>query len=238
MKRIVVMASGAGSNFASILQHAENGDCDVDVTALFSDRAEAGALEIARKRNIPTTVLPIRKGDCRSEWNKQVASRIEELEPDLIVLAGFMRILGSPIVEQYRGRILNIHPSLLPAFPGAHAVAEALKAGVCVTGCTVHWVDAGVDTGRIIAQAALPILDDDSVESLHQRIRQVEHRLLPAILDAVARPDGSSRLLRALLEERETRERVLIAASLDCPGIDKAKEAREAGTHRSGFEGS
>ncbi len=184
---VVVLASGRGSNFEALARAIDAGECAARIIGLVSDRPSAAALELAASRGIATAVVPLHKGDDRDAWNVELAERVAALGGELLVLAGFMRILGPPLLERYRGRIINVHPALLPSFPGAHGARDALAAGVRVSGCTVHVVDEGVDTGPILAQAALPVLPDDDEDSLHARIQIREHRLLPTVVDWIGR---------------------------------------------------
>ena len=184
MKRLVLMASGRGSNVAALLRAIDAGTLRAEVVGLVSDQAGAGALEIASARGIATSVVPFKKGDDRDAWNRVLADAVAALSPDAVVLAGFMRILGADFVDRFSGRILNVHPALLPAFPGHDGPAQALRTGVKVTGCTVHLVDHGVDTGAILAQGVVPVFPGDDVLTLHARIQRIEHRLFPATIDA------------------------------------------------------
>ena len=183
---IVVLVSGRGSNLKAICSAIDAGTCDANIVGVVSDRKKAAALDFADARGIPTRIVSLRKGDDRALWNDALAETVGSLKPDLVVLAGFMRVLGAPLLEGFPGRIINVHPALLPAFPGHNGPQDALEAGVRVSGCTVHIVDAGVDTGPIIAQAAVPVVDGDSAESLHARIQAQEHRLLPAVIHQIA----------------------------------------------------
>lgn len=172
--RILVLASGSGSLLQSLL----DSPAGQAVVAVGSDTPDAYALQRASEAGVAAfTVSPAEFGS-RADWDTALLAAIRAVEPDLIVSAGFMRIIGAEIVEAYRGRIINTHPALLPAFPGAHGVRDAMAYGVKVTGCTVHFVDEGVDTGSIIAQAAVAIEPDDTEESLHERIKVHERRLL------------------------------------------------------------
>lgn len=154
------------------------------VVGVVSDRADAPGLEKAREAGIPTAVVQLRDFAGRAQWDEAVAKAVGAFDPDLVVLAGFMRILGSPMLERWGGRIVNTHPALLPSFPGAHGVRDALEAGVKVTGCSVIIIDAGVDTGPILAQAAVDVRDNDTEESLHERIKHIERDL---VVDTVGR---------------------------------------------------
>ena len=185
--RTLVMASGRGSNLRAIVQACEAGECDADVVAVLSDRADAEALKFAAAAGITSDVVARDRYADRGAWDRALAERAASHSPELIVLAGFMRILGAPILDRFEGRIINVHPALLPAFPGKDGPAMAIAAGVRISGCTVHVVDAGVDTGPILAQAAVPVLPDDDRDALHARIQGVEHTLLPRVVHAIAR---------------------------------------------------
>ena len=182
--RLVVLASGTGSLLASLLEAAV-GDYPARVVAVGTDR-DCPALEIAAAATVPT--YTVRLGDYanRDAWDAAMTAATAANEPDLIVSAGFMKILGPHFLSRFLGRIVNSHPALLPAFPGAHAVHDALEYGVKVTGCSVHLVDAGTDTGPILAQRPVAVLDDDDEATLHERIKIVERRLLVDVLEALA----------------------------------------------------
>jgi len=184
---VVVLASGRGSNLKALFDAIDAGRCAAEVVGVVSDRPAAGALALAAERGVPTAVVPLSRGDDRDLWNARLAHAVAELGGELLVLAGFMRLIGRPLLDAYPGRIVNVHPALLPAFPGAHAPHDAVAAGVRISGCTVHVVDEGVDTGPILAQAAVPVHPDDDADSLHARIQIQEHRLLPAVVDWIAR---------------------------------------------------
>jgi len=168
----------------SLLEAAVDG-YPARVVAVGVDRA-CRAVEIAQAASVPTFCVPLGDHPDRAAWDAAIADATAAHAPDLIVSAGFMKILGPEFLARFMGRVLNTHPALLPAFPGAHAVAEALDYGVKVTGCTVHLVDAGMDTGPILAQEAVPVLDDDDEQTLHERIKVVERRLLVDVLAALA----------------------------------------------------
>ena len=182
--RLVVLASGTGSLLSSLLDAAV-GDYPARVVAVGVDR-DCRAVEIARAASLPT--FTVRLGDFpdRNAWDSAIADATAAHEPDLIVSAGFMKILGPLFLSRFIGRVVNTHPALLPAFPGAHAVPATLDYGVKITGCTVHLVDAGMDTGPILAQQAVAVLDGDDEETLHERIKVVERRLLVDVLAALA----------------------------------------------------
>lgn len=182
--RLVVLASGTGSLLQSLLSAAV-GDYPARVVAVGVDR-DCRAVDIAHAAAIPTFCVRLKDFSDRAGWDAAIADATEAHSPDLIVSAGFMKILGPEFLSRFLGRVVNTHPALLPAFPGAHAVPEALAYGVKVTGCTVHLVDAGMDTGPILAQAPVEILDGDDEDTLHERIKVTERRLLVDVLAALA----------------------------------------------------
>jgi phosphoribosylglycinamide formyltransferase-1 len=179
-----VLASGTGSLLESLLA-ATVGDYPGRVVAVGTDR-DCRALEIAAAASIPGYTVRLGDYEDRTVWDAAITAATAEHRPDLVVSAGFMKILGPQFLSRFSGRVVNTHPALLPAFPGAHAVPDALAYGVRVTGCSVHLVDAGVDTGPILAQEAVPVLDGDDEASLHERIKVVERRLLVDVLAAMA----------------------------------------------------
>ncbi len=180
----MVLASGSGTTLQALLEATADPAYPADVVAVGSDRPQARALERAEAAGVPSFALPLAGGDDRAEWDRRLAERVAEHDPSLVVCAGFMRILGPAFLARFGGRVVNTHPALLPAFPGAHAVAEALAYGVSVTGVTVHLVDEGVDTGPVLAQAAVPVLPGDDVARLQARIQDVER---PLYVDTVRR---------------------------------------------------
>jgi len=182
--RVVVLASGTGSLLRSLLE-ATGGDYPARIVAVGVDR-DCPALDIAAAGSVPTYTVRLRDYPDRDAWDEAITKATAAHEPDLIVSAGFMKILGPRFLSRFMGRILNTHPALLPAFPGAHAVSEALAYGVKVTGCSVHLVDAGTDTGPLLAQEPVPVHDDDDEATLHERIKVVERRLLVDVLAALA----------------------------------------------------
>ncbi|OYN79364.1 phosphoribosylglycinamide formyltransferase [Mycolicibacterium sphagni] len=182
--RLVVLASGTGSLLQSLLASAV-GDYPARVVAVGVDR-DCPAVDIAKAASIPTFSVRLKDYPDRAEWDAAIADATHAHSPDLIVSAGFMKILGPEFLSRFLGRVVNTHPALLPAFPGAHAVPDALEYGVKVTGCTVHLVDEGVDTGPILAQKAIEILDSDDEDTLHERIKVTERRLLVDVLAALA----------------------------------------------------
>jgi len=174
MKRIVILASGSGTLAQAII----DAHLEIDIVAVISDKQNAPVLERAQKAHIETFTIPMLPD--RTEWDRELETLLAALKPDLVVSAGFMRILSEKIVARFK--IINSHPALLPLFPGAHAIRDALAAGAAETGTTIHWVDAGVDTGEIIAQQRVEILPSDTEESLHERIKIVERGLIVATI--------------------------------------------------------
>jgi phosphoribosylglycinamide formyltransferase-1 len=185
--RLVVLISGKGSNLIAIADAIAAGRCEAVIELVVSDRASAGGLDFARSRNIASAVLGLRQYPDRAAWDAALVEVVARSEPDLVVSAGFMRVLGAAFLARFSRRTINLHPALLPLFPGTQGPADALAAGVRVSGCSVHVVDAGVDTGPIIAQAAVPVLPNDDVASLHERIQRAERVLLPRVIAAIAR---------------------------------------------------
>lgn len=184
--RIIVLASGTGSLFHSLL----GSQVSDYIVALITDVPNCGAVGIAQEADIPAISVPLTEYSSRVEWDQALLDRVNELEPDLLVTAGFMRILSETFVASYPNRIVNSHPALLPLFPGAHAVRDALSANVTTTGCTIHFVDAGVDTGPIIAQESIEVQPGESEEHLHERIKVVERELLPRTINTVLADRG------------------------------------------------
>ncbi len=174
--RIAVMASGNGSNFEAIAQAAADGRIDAEVVLCVCDCPGAGVIERAARLGVPVLVAAPRDFGSKAAYEAMLADRLDAENVELVCLAGYMRIVGPTLLGRYEGRIINIHPSLLPAFPGAHAIADAMAYGVKVYGVTIHYVDAGIDSGRIIAQTAVPYEGNDADE-LEPMIHRAEHRL-------------------------------------------------------------
>jgi len=191
--RIGVLGSGKGSNFVAMTQACAAGKLPAEVAIVVSDVADAGILERARELGLPSRFIA--PGNFRTKLaddaERAFVAALREADVDLIALAGFMRVLKGEFLRVFEGRIVNIHPSLLPSFPGLEAWKQALEHGVKMTGCTVHFVDAGIDCGPIIAQQAVPVLDEDTPESLHRRLQAAEHELYPQCLAAIARGEIS-----------------------------------------------
>lgn len=182
--KIGVLASGRGSNLQALIEAEETGRIRGHIAVVVSDVPGAQALERASRTGIETCVLPPKQFSSRTAFEETMVRTLRSREVDLVCLAGFMRILRSTVVQAFPGRIMNIHPSLLPSFPGLHAQKQALEYGVKISGCTVHFVDEGVDTGPIIVQAAVPVLPEDTEESLSARILEQEHRIYPLAVQA------------------------------------------------------
>ncbi len=175
MKNIVILISGRGSNMQALLE----ADIPCHIAAVISNRADAKGLEIARAQGIPTAILDHKDYADREHFDTALASLIDTFMPDVVVLAGFMRILGAAFVMRYMGRLVNIHPSLLPAYGGLHTHARVLQDGAKIHGCTVHFVTPDLDHGPIIIQAAVPVLSDDTEQTLAERVLHEEHRIYP-----------------------------------------------------------
>ncbi len=177
--RIGVLASGRGSNLQAIIDASEKGDIPAQVVVVLSDTPQAYALERARRHGIDTVVVERAHYPSREDCDRAMADLLKKYDVSLVCLAGFMRLLTPAFVAQFRSRIMNIHPALLPSFPGLHAHRKALEYGVKFSGCTVHFVDEGADTGPIILQAVVPVFADDTEESLSERILRYEHQIYP-----------------------------------------------------------
>ncbi|GAB3190648.1 phosphoribosylglycinamide formyltransferase [Nesterenkonia suensis] len=184
--RIVVLVSGSGTNLQAVIDAASAGTLPAELAAVGSDIPGCGGLERAAAAGIDTFSVPLARGGDRSAWNSRLRDEVRRFEPDLVVSSGFMRILGPEFLDGVGAPIINTHPALLPSFPGAHAVRDAVAHGVKVTGCTVHQADAGVDTGPILAQEAVQVLPEDDVETLHERIKVAERRLLVETIAGIA----------------------------------------------------
>ena len=197
--RLAVLVSGSGTNLQAVLDAAREGRLHAEIAVVVSNRAAAKALERARDAGVEAQVLAHKEFASREAYDAALVALLRARGVDLVVLAGFMRIVTPVLLEAFPDRVVNIHPSLLPAFPGLDAQQQAFAAGVAVSGCTVHLVDGGMDTGPILAQAAVPVLANDDVEALRTRILAEEHRLLPEVLQwfaegrvSLERVEGSS----------------------------------------------
>ncbi|MBA2876840.1 phosphoribosylglycinamide formyltransferase [Thermaerobacillus caldiproteolyticus] len=182
MKRIAIFASGSGTNFQAIVDAARKGDLQAKVSLLVCDRPGAKVIERAKQEHIPSFVFRPKDYASKADFEQEILTQLKEKEVEFIVLAGYMRLIGPTLLAAYEGKIVNIHPSLLPAFPGKDAIVQAYRAGVKITGVTVHYVDEGMDTGPIIAQRAIPIHEGESLEQLETRIHELEHQLYPSVL--------------------------------------------------------
>lgn len=182
--RLGILGSGKGSNFRAIADAIAKGELDAEVAVVVSDFADAGILALARERGYRAEYVDPGKFRTKlaPESEQKLADLLKEAQVDLVVLAGYMRMVKAPLLEGFPRRIINIHPSLLPQFPGLEAWAQAVAAGAKESGCTVHYVDSGMDTGEIIAQAKVPVLPDDTAGTLHARIQVEEHKLYPAVV--------------------------------------------------------
>lgn len=183
--RIVVMVSGSGTNLQSMMDAVSAGTLDVEIAAVGADKPCLG-IERAEKAGIETFLVEPADFENRPAWNRGLEEKIASYSPDYVIFAGFMRIVDAELVKRFENRIVNTHPALLPSFPGAHGVRDALAHGVKITGLTVHFVDSGVDTGPILAQAAVPVEENDTEETLHERIKVEERKLLVATIAKLA----------------------------------------------------
>jgi len=179
MLKLGVLASGRGSNFQSIIDSIESGVLKADIAVLICDNSSAYALERAKNHKIEALVLKPKDFADKNAYYSHIAGELKKRGVELVILAGFMRVIGKPLIDQYRNRIMNIHPALLPSFPGLHGQKQAVDYGVKISGCTVHFVDEGMDTGPIIIQAAVPSYHDDTEDTLSGRILKQEHKIFP-----------------------------------------------------------
>ena len=185
--RIVALVSGTGSNLQAVLDAVAAGELDVEIAAVGADRTGTYGIERAAAAGYETFVVNFKDYPVRADWNRALTEKVASYEPDVVLSSGFMRIVDEHFINTFQGRYVNTHPALLPSFPGAHGVRDALAYGVKVTGCTVHIADAGVDTGPILAQAAVEVHDDDTEETLHERIKVQERRLLIETLHRISK---------------------------------------------------
>jgi phosphoribosylglycinamide formyltransferase-1 len=204
--RLGVLVSGGGTNLQAILDAVAQGKLDADVGIVISNQPTARALDRAAAAGVPTAVISHREFPDRAAFDSRVVERLREADVTHVVLAGFMRLVTPVLLDAFPWRVVNIHPALLPSFPGVHAQRQALAYGVKVSGCTVHFVDAGTDSGPVIAQATVEILDDDTEETLGARILVEEHRLLVGVLSAIA-----ADRVRVVQGSEGSRPRVVVA---------------------------
>jgi phosphoribosylglycinamide formyltransferase-1 len=184
--RVVVLISGGGTNLQALMDASKHPDSAYDIVAVISNRPLAGGLDRASQAGIKTHTLDHKAYPSRDAFDEALAAQIDACAADFVACAGFMRVLTAAFVDRYEGRLVNIHPSLLPSFKGLHTHARAIESGIAFTGCTVHWVNNGVDEGAIIGQAIVPILPDDSPDALAHRVLAQEHRLYPLCLNLIA----------------------------------------------------
>lgn len=184
--RIVVLVSGSGSNLQAVLDAISAGELAVQIAAVGADRPGTGGIARSTAAGIQTFVVDFKDYATRADWDQSLLAVVSAYQPDYVLSSGFMRIVSPDFIAAFRGRYLNTHPALLPSFPGAHGVRDALAYGVKVTGCTVHYADTGVDTGPIIAQAAVAVQEEDTEETLHERIKLAERELLIRVLAELA----------------------------------------------------
>ena len=196
--KIAVLISGRGSNLKSLIDACADPDFPAEIALVISNKPKAAGLEHARKAGVTQAVIDHRDFESREEFDAAVSERLRAAEVDYVCLAGFMRMLSAGLVDDWRGRLINIHPSLLPAFRGLHVQERMLDAGVKIAGCTVHFVSAEMDAGPIIGQAAVPVLPGDTVETLSERILAQEHRLYPASLRLIF--EGRARISGAVVQ--------------------------------------
>ncbi|NNU90857.1 MULTISPECIES: phosphoribosylglycinamide formyltransferase [Anoxybacillus] len=193
MKRIAIFASGSGTNFQAIVDAVKKGDIQAEVALLVCDRPQAKVIERAMREHVPIFVFNPKQYETKQQFEREILQQLQQKEIDLVVLAGYMRLIGPTLLQAYPNRIVNIHPSLLPAFPGKDAIGQAYRYGVKVTGVTVHYVDEGMDTGPIIAQRALYIDDGEPLESVERRIHEIEHVLYPQVIQQLLTEKGSTK---------------------------------------------
>ena len=191
--KILVLVSGEGTNLQALIDACRDEAYGAQVVAVGADRREINALARAERAGLPTFVVRLADYPAREEWDAALARRCAGFEPDLVILAGFMKLVGKPFLAAFGGRCLNTHPALLPSFPGTHGVRDALAHGVKVTGCTVFIIDDGVDAGPIVAQASVPVADDDDEATLHERIKVAERPLLVGTVGRMVREGWSVR---------------------------------------------
>lgn len=182
MLKIGVLASGRGSNFQAIIDSVESGSLNAEISILIADNSEAFAIERAKNHKIDYRIVFRKQFGSNDDYYENIANELERRHVGLVVLAGFMRIVGKPLIERFPWKVMNIHPALLPSFPGLHGQQQAVDYGVKISGCTVHFVDEGVDTGPIIMQAAVPVRSDDTEETLSARILKLEHKIFTAAI--------------------------------------------------------
>lgn len=183
MKKIAIFASGNGSNFEKIMENIQVGFLDqIQVTSLITDKRGAFAIERARRFRLPVHIIEPNQFDSKALYEAQILKTLQREEVEWVILAGYMRLVGPTLLQAYEGKILNIHPSLLPSFPGKNAIGQALEYGCRVSGATVHYIDSGMDTGKIIDQMSCPIHESDTIETLQLRVQNLEYELYPRVI--------------------------------------------------------
>lgn len=182
MKKLAVFASGNGSNFQAILDEVKSGALEAEISVVICDKPKAGVIARAEAAGIPVYCFVPKEYETKAQFEQEVLTVLQQNQIDYVILAGYMRLIGETLLSAYESKIINIHPSLLPAFPGKDAIGQAYEAGVKVTGVTVHYVDAGMDTGPIIAQKAVEISNDDTADSIAAKIHEIEHILYPKVI--------------------------------------------------------
>lgn len=187
MKRIAIFASGSGTNFEALVQACENGQIDAKVVLLVCDKKKAFVNQRAENHNIPSYVFNAKDYSTKEEYEELIVEKLDEYNVDLICLAGYMKICGYVLLRKYEGKIINIHPALLPSFKGAHGIEDAFTYGVKVFGVTVHYVDSGMDSGKIIDQRAFHIEENDTIEDVERKIHEIEHVLYPEVVAKLVR---------------------------------------------------
>ncbi|MBW8486935.1 phosphoribosylglycinamide formyltransferase [Actinomadura parmotrematis] len=225
--RLVVLVSGAGTNLQALLDACADPAYGAQVVAVGADRSGIAGTARAQEAGLPAFTVRIPDFADRAEWDAALTEAVAAHAPDLVVSAGFMKILGPRFLERFGGRIVNTHPALLPSFPGAHAVRDALAYGVKVTGCTVHFVDEGVDTGPVIAQETVPVRWHDDEDSLHERIKQVERRLLVDVVGRLARDGWTERGRRVSMKCRTCDTSAAAGDEADNEGSSTGESGRD-----------
>ena len=185
--KLGILISGRGSNMESIIKHCKENTIDASVEVVISNRGSAKGLELAKHHGISTHHVKFKEFDSANDYENEIIDKLETYNVDLVVLAGYMKLVGDPLLKRYENKMINIHPSLLPAFKGLNAQEQAINYGVKITGCTVHYVTKEMDAGPIILQAAVPVKEDDTADSLSERILVEEHQLLPAAIGLIAK---------------------------------------------------
>ncbi len=203
MLKIGVLASGKGSNLQAIIDSINKGEVAGEVVLVISDRSNAGALLRAENHGIRNLFLDPRKFKDRKSYDERIIGELKKENVELILLAGYMRLLSPVMIQSFHQRIMNIHPSLLPSFPGKEGVSQAFDYGVKVTGCTVHFVDEGLDTGPVILQDSVPVLQEDTLETLQSRIHAAEHRIYPRAVDLFSRGIIKVKGRRCIIDEKK-----------------------------------